>query len=481
MSERNLVALSHGSGSSSPITRHQHKGSIKAPAFALPLASRTGSPTHTQEVGFPGHPGTPISPASRTDCVGSVCNLQSARCRLARSMILDRLRLLHALSLSAPATACHAPSTEGACPRLTSSQRLDSAWGSFDYHRRCARCTQHAPTHPRGAESEGLVDLQIKPPRTQITFAWWPIPCQSPPRGRGRLPPAQWFRAGKAPLWHEEIGNQCPHPESSHCGRPCPSRFLQVSGDQSPTVFNSFGPYFTTCISLMSEMRERCTRTPSLLETVIQVVPAHVALWSPFSAPSLAVRNRCIVGDKAHRSLARLEPSRSWCGPYFLLLVPCTGECPVAAEMVLCNACYRHSHRVPPNTSWTSAEVPVVTTRSVGARGSWKSKRRPTVLHRQEQSPPRLSSGAGPRQHGMGSGLHVAGECARTGRFPVISHPHHPHTHRNCALSFAELSPPRYLSILRGSMSLAKSAASAPTTASSRCTVRPLWVPEAGM
>lgn len=30
------------------------KGSIKAPAFALPLASRTGSPTHTREVGFPG-------------------------------------------------------------------------------------------------------------------------------------------------------------------------------------------------------------------------------------------------------------------------------------------------------------------------------------------------------------------------------------------------------------------------------------------
>lgn len=27
-------------------------------------------------------------------------------------MILGRLRLLHALSLSAPATACHAPSTE---------------------------------------------------------------------------------------------------------------------------------------------------------------------------------------------------------------------------------------------------------------------------------------------------------------------------------------------------------------------------------
>lgn len=164
-----------------------------------------------------------------------------------------------------------------------------------------------------------------------------------------------------------------------------------------------------------------------------------------------------------------------------LLFVPCTGECPAAAEMVLCNACYRHSHRVPPNTSWTSAEVPVVTTRSVGARGSWKSKRRPTVLHHQEQSPPRLSSGAGPRQHGMGSGLHVAGECARTGRFPVISHPHHPHTHRNRALSFAELTPPRYLSILRGSMSLAKSVTSAPTTASSRCTVRPLWGPEAGM
>lgn len=137
--------------------------------------------------------------------------------------------------------------------------------------------------------------------------------------------------------------------------------------------------------------------------------------------------------------------------------------------------------RVPPNTSWTSAEVPVITTRSVGARGSWKSKRRPTVLHHKEQSPPRLSSGAGPRQHGMGSGLHVAGECARTGRFPVISHPHHPHTHQNCALSFAGLSPPRYLSILRGSMSLAKSVASAPTTATSRCSLRPLWGTEAGM
>lgn len=61
-------------------------------------------------------------------------------------MILDGLRLFHALSLSAPATACHAPSTEGACPRLTSSQRLDSAWGSFDHRRRCARCTQHPPT-----------------------------------------------------------------------------------------------------------------------------------------------------------------------------------------------------------------------------------------------------------------------------------------------------------------------------------------------
>lgn len=90
-----------------------------------------------------------------------------------------------------------------------------------------------------------------------------------------------------------------------------------MSGDQSPTVFNSFGPYFTTCISLMSEMRERCTRTPSLLETVIPVVPAHVALWSPFSAPSLAVRNKRIVGDQAHRSLGRLEPCCCLCGPYF--------------------------------------------------------------------------------------------------------------------------------------------------------------------
>lgn len=123
--------------------------------------------------------------------------------------------------------------------------------------------------------------------------------------------PAQWFRAGKAPLWHEGMGTRVSSltQKSSHCGRPRPSRFLQVSGDQSPTVFNSFGPYFTTCISLMSEMRERCTRTPSLLETVIQVVLAHVALWSPFSAPSLAVRNKCIVGDEAHRSLARLGPS----------------------------------------------------------------------------------------------------------------------------------------------------------------------------
>lgn len=197
--------------------------------------------------------------------------------------------------------------------------------------------------------------------------------------------------------------------------------------------------------------------------------------------PSCAEQVHC--GRRGtHRSLGRLEPSCSLCGPsFFCCLCQCTGECPVAAEMVLCNACYRHSHRVPPNTSWTSAEVPVVTTRSVGARGSWKSKRRPTVLHHQEQSPPRLLSGAGPRQHGMGSGLHVAGECARTGRFPVISHPHHPHTHRNCSLSFAVWSPPRYLSILRGSMSLAKSIASAPTTASSRCPVRPLWGPEAGM
>lgn len=75
----------------------------------------------------------------------------------------------------------------------------------------------------------------------------------------------------------------------------------------------------------------------------------------------------------------------------------------------------------------------------------------------------------------------LQGECARTGRFPVISHPHHPHTYQNRALSFATLSPPRYLSMLRGSMSLAKSVASAPTTASSRCTVPPLWGTEAGM
>lgn len=256
-----------------------------------------------------------------------------------------------------------------------------------------------------------------------------------------------------------------------------------MSGDQSPTVFNSFGPYFTTCISLMSEMRERCTRTPSLLETVIQVVPGPCRPVGPLLGPL----PRC--AEQAHcRRAGTTESGTPRAG---LLLVrpvlfscclcPCTGECLGAAEMVLCNACYRHSHRVPPNTSWPSAEVPVVTTRSAGARGSWKSKRRPTVLHHQELSPPRLSSGAGPRQHGMGSGLHVAGECARTGRFPVISHPHHPHTHQNSALSFATLSPPRYLSILRGSMSLAESVASAPTTASSRCTVPPLWGTEAGM
>lgn len=75
-------------------------------------------------------------------------------------------------------------------------------------------------------------------------------------------------------------------------------------------------------------------------------------------------------------------------------------------------------------------EVPVVTTRSVGARGSWKSKRRPTVLHHQEQSPPRLLSGAGPRQHGMGSGLHVAGgmrsHWALPGHLPSPSSPHSP-------------------------------------------------------
>lgn len=399
-------------------------------------------------------------------------------------MILDGLRLLHALSLSAPATACHAPSREGACPRLTSSQRLDSAWGNFDCHHRCARSNAARSTHPRTHAVRNpsvWSTFQIKPRRTQITFVWWPIPCQNPPRDGGRLSPAQWFRAGKAPLWHEEKGTSTLTHKSSHCCRTRPSRFLQVSGDQSPTVFNSFGPYFTTCISLMSEMRERCTRTPSLPGTVIQVAPAHVALWSPFSAPSLAVRNKCIAGEEAHQSLGRLEPSCSWCGPSFLLLVPCTGECPGAAEMVLCNACYRHSHRshqTPHGQVQRSQSSPLGQS---GARGSWKSKRRPTVLHCQEQSPPRLSSGAGPRQHGMGSGLHVAGECARTGRFPVISHPHHPHTHQNCAFSFDRLSPPRYLSILRGSMSLAKSVASAPTTASSRCTVRPLWGTEAGM
>lgn len=277
-------------------------------------------------------------------------------------------------------------------------------------------------------------------------------------------------------------GNQSPHPESSHCGRPSPSRFLQVSGDQSPTVFNSFGPYFTTCISLMSEMRERCTRTPSLLETVIQVVPAHVARWSPFSAPSLAVRNKCIVGDEAHWSLGRLEPSDSLCGPSFLLLVPCTGECPVAAEMVLCNACYRHSHRVPPNTSWTSAERSQSSPLGQSVQGGAGKAKDDPPFSITRSSPHRACCPAlVPVSMAWAAACMLQGECARTGRFPVISHPHHPHTHQNCSLSFAALSPPRYLSILRGSMSLAASVASAPTTASSRCTVRPLWGPEAGM
>lgn len=180
----------------------------KSHRIAHPHSTRLGSLACLDTLGTLGTLGTlvpQISPASRTDCVGSVCNLSNLHAAgSARSMIPASLRLWHALSLSAPATACQAPSTEGACPRLTSSQRLDSAWGTFDYHRRCARCTQHAPTHPRGAESDGLVDLQIKPRQTQITFVWWPIPYQSPSATVAGLPQAQWFRAGKAPLWHEE-------------------------------------------------------------------------------------------------------------------------------------------------------------------------------------------------------------------------------------------------------------------------------------
>ncbi|POS72841.1 hypothetical protein DHEL01_v208770 [Diaporthe helianthi] len=94
---------------------------------------------------------------------------------------------------------CQAPSAE----------RLDSAWGTFDYHRRCtlhaARSTQHAPTqhaptHPRGAESDGLVDLQIKPRQTQIMFVYRLVakPVSKPARDGPRRWPAYPKPSGSA-------------------------------------------------------------------------------------------------------------------------------------------------------------------------------------------------------------------------------------------------------------------------------------------
>jgi hypothetical protein len=191
--------LSHGSGSSSPITR-RHLRLNQSPRFCTtPGKSHRIAHPHSTRLGSLGsldflaswYP--QISPASRTDCVGSVCNLSNLQAAgSARSMILDSLRLLHALSLSAPATACHAPSTEGACPRLTSSQRLDSAWGSLDYHRRCARCTQHAArTHAPtryGIRGSGRPSDQTSPNTDHVGVVANPV--SRPARDRGRPTPS---------------------------------------------------------------------------------------------------------------------------------------------------------------------------------------------------------------------------------------------------------------------------------------------------
>lgn len=323
-------------------------------------------------------------------------------------------------------SACHSlsrPSREGACPRSTVHNVLTARGAALI----TTAAVHTARTHARGVGSEGLVNLQIKTCWTQIRSCGGQSrvkpacdgdrPPQPPPQSGSAL---EKLRAGT------RKGNQHFHSESSNYGWPRPSRFLQVSDDQSPTIFNSLAPYFTTCISLMSEMRERCTRTPSLLGTCHPSGPGPLSpCGAPFSPLSLAVRNKRIVGEAPWESgslaLHYLAPDADRTS----LLVPCTSECLDVAKMVLCNACYRHSHR-----SHRTPHGQVQRSSSLRTRGSWKSKRRPTVLHHQEQSPPRLSTGAGPRQHGMGSRLHVAGEWARTGRFPVISHPHQsPHSH----------------------------------------------------
>lgn len=160
----------------------------------------------------------------------------------------------------------------------------------------------------------------------------------------------------------------------------------------------------------------------------IQVVPGPCRPVGPL----LGLLPRC--AEQAHCRRAGTTESGTPRAVLLLLiqcLCPCTSECLGAAEMVLCLLPpFAHGPTEHLMAKCRGPRLPVVTTRSAGARGSWKSKRRPTVLHHQEQSPPRLSSGAGPRQHGMGTGLYVAVELrshwALPGHLPSPLSPHSP-------------------------------------------------------
>lgn len=207
--------------------------------------------------------------------------------------------------------------------------------------------------------------------------------------------------------------------------------------------------------------------------------PGPCRLVEPLHAPLPRRAEQVHCGSQAG-ILESGEPALScpWYGPYFLLLVPCTGECPGAAEMVLCNACYRHSHRshrTPHGQVQRPSRHHSVQGEAGKAKGGPPFSITRSSLHRACR-PALVPVSMAWAAACMLQGNALALGASRSSPIPII-----PTLTRNAPSHLLPCAPPRYLSILRGSMSLAKSILSAPTTASSRCTVRPLWGIEAGM
>lgn len=212
---------------------------------------------------------------------------------------------------------------------------------------------------------------------------------------------------------------------------------------------NSLGPYSTTCICLKTKSAH-----PAYYwgQSPARSGPCR-SLWSPPSRqPSLAARDKCIVGTQRNTvssiyKVLLLVRSTLYILLGSLLRNPTGHAAACALLQPLIGALYHGCCQEPVTFSRCYILPPDCLAGNfiphfgplIGAekkKSKPKSTPHPSFLHLGMPSPLHLLTGGGPRPHAMSVRLQITGAIARIGRFPVISHLRRPHIRWNGGRSF---------------------------------------------